>query len=130
MSDALLRDAGKVHAASLAALELPGLQSLTALSLQGCRQLSEPALQQLCRLVPRLVWQRLGGTAAADTTVEAISESVPQLRALSLEGCPAVSDRALPLLFLGCHSLAALDLGRCALVGGLEFHHSSHSLRA
>ena len=109
--------------------ELFGLSSLTALSMQGCRQLSETALQQLCRLAPQLEWLRLGATAAADTTVEAISESLPRLSALSLEGCPAVSDRALPLLMLGCPALASLDLSRCALVGTLQFHHSSHSLR-
>jgi len=108
--------------------QLPGLRCLTALSLQGCRHMSEEGLTQLCRRALALRWLRLGGTAANDGTVEAIAEYIPGLRALSLESCAAVSDRALPLLLLGCSALAALDVGRCALISTIQFHHSSHSL--
>lgn len=132
VSDALLDSIpgmAEVQGQLTTGFELPGLRGLTALSLQGCRQLSESALQRLCYLTPLLILLRMGATAAGDSTVEAISESLPRLRALSLEGCSAVSDRALPLLLLGCPALAALDLGRCALIGTVQFHHSSHSLR-
>ncbi|KAL1500232.1 hypothetical protein AB1Y20_012900 [Prymnesium parvum] len=115
VSDALLR-------------HTPPLGRLSVLSLHGCRAPSEAALRALLRLSPRLECLRIGGTSAADATVEAIAECLPRLRLLSLEGCAAISDRALPLLLLGCPSLTALDVSRCTLVHALRFHHSSHSL--
>lgn len=104
------------------------LDSLTVLSLQGCRLLTPSALGQLCLLAPNLTWLRLGCTSADDTTVDAISDSLPQLCALSLDGCAALSAVPLPLLLLGCPSLTALDLSRCPLIDSLRFHHSSHLL--
>jgi hypothetical protein len=108
--------------------KLPGLQCLIALSLQGCRLMSEHAIRRVCNHARALQLLRLGGTAANDYTIEVIAE-ISGLRALSLEGCSAISGRTLPLLLLGCSALASLDVSRCALVSTLQFHHSSHSIR-
>ena len=107
---------------------LPGLRSLTSLSLQGCRLVSEGALCALCADAPQLERLWLGGTPAAERTLEAMSETLPRLRCLSLQGCTELDDGALPLLLLGCPKLQALDLSRCVRVAMLTFHHSSHSL--
>ena len=125
VSDALLGDGGDIDDILQ---RFPGLRCLTALSLQGCRLLSTNALGRICRHTQALQWLRLGGTAATDDTIEVIAESIPGLHALSVEGCSAISGSALPLLLLGCSTLAALDVGRCSLVSSIQFHHSSHSL--
>ena len=102
----------------------PHCGALTSLSLDGCRQLSERALCGLCAAAPRLVVLGLGGTAASDMTVEAAATHLSLLRALSLNSCP-VTAAMLPLLLLGCASLAALHLARCPHLDMLTFHHSS-----
>jgi len=107
---------------------LPGLRSMTSLSLQGCRLVSEGSLCALCADAPHLEHLWLGGTPAAERTLEAVAESLPGLRCLSLRGCTEMGDGALPLLLLGCPALQALDLSRCVRVEHLTFHHSSHSL--
>ena len=67
--------------------------------------MSEGSLCALFADAPQLERLWLGGTPAAERTLEAVSETLPRLRSLSLQGCVELSDGALPLLLLGCPEL-------------------------
>lgn len=104
------------------------LSCLTALDLGGCRHVSAAALARLCARLPSLRSLSLAHTSASDATLVAVAENIRPLRALSVEGCAAVTDAALPLLSIGCVDLEVFNLSRCPSVASLAFHHSSHSL--
>jgi F-box/leucine-rich repeat protein 2/20 len=88
---------------------LPSLANLTALSLHGCRSITDAALAQICPALTALAVLDVGGTRVG-TDHAAFAALPPSLRVLLMSMCDRVSNPAVATIVERCRDLVELDL--------------------
>lgn len=94
--------------------QLGSSTNITKLDLSGCRLVTDWSLRGIALRCQELEELDLSGCKISDQGVEYLADEGPSwLQALSLAGCPAITDKSLEALQTLCISLESLDVTGC-----------------